>query len=57
MFKRQIRDLDHEVIGSQAVGLDDDRAAFAFRRVEQRPELLERDFLIAKINRRAQHLR
>lgn len=52
MFESQIGDLDDERVGSQAIGLDNDRPAIFFRGIEQRSELFEDNFLIAKINRR-----
>ena len=47
----KIRDLDDEGIRRQAIGLDDYRARFFFRLIQQRAQLFERDFLISKINR------
>ena len=52
MLERGIGHRHHDLIGREAIGLDDDRPAFALCRVEQRTELFERDFLVAKINRR-----
>ena len=51
MFEGRVRDLDHERIGRETISLDDDRSPFFFRLVEERPELFERNFLVAEINR------
>ena len=51
MFERKVRDFDDKGIRRQAIGLDDNRARFFFRLIQQRAQLFERDFLVAKINR------
>src|SRR5712692_1055700 len=51
MFERGVCHLDNHFIGSQAVRLNDDRAAFALGCVQCRSELIECDLLIPEINR------
>ena len=51
MFERGVCHLDNHFIGSQAVRLNDDRAAFALGCVQCRSELIECDLLIPEVNR------
>src|SRR5438876_353072 len=50
VFEGGVRYLHNRFIGSQAVRFNNDRSALSLGRLEQRPELFERDFLVAEIN-------
>ena len=52
MFERGIGHGHDQFVGRLSVGLDNYGAPFAFSVIEERTQLLERSFLIAKINRR-----
>ena len=52
MFERSVGDSDDQLIGRLAIGFNNDGAVLALGRVQQWPDSVERNFLIAKINRR-----
>ena len=52
MFERSIRHGHDQFVWRLAVRFNNDRSIFAFRRIEQRSKPIERDLLIAEINRR-----
>ena len=52
MFERGIGYGHNQLVGRLAVGLNNNGAILALGRIEQRPEPLERDLLVSKINRR-----
>ncbi len=52
MFERGIGNGNDQFVGRLAIRFNNDGAVLAFGRVEQRPHPFERDFLVAKINRR-----
>ena len=52
MFERSVGDSDDQLIGRLAIGFNNDGAVLALGRVQQWPDSVERNFLVAKINRR-----
>ena len=52
MFERSVGDSDDQLIGRLAIRFNNDGTVLALGRIEQRPDSIERNFLVAKINRR-----